>query len=111
MIEDIRDVLADEIKDRGLTQREVSEKAGYSNSILSGFISGRYDLRLQSLEDMCEALDLDIIAVPRNKKIRRLNIEHRISVHKNHYLGAVEVESSTGRYVRYTDIAGVFNER
>jgi transcriptional regulator with XRE-family HTH domain len=111
VIEDIRDSIADEIRNRGLTQREVSEKAGYSNSILSGFISGRYDLRLQSLENICQALDLDIIAVPRNQNIRRLNIEHRISVHKGHYLGAVEVESPSGRYVKYTDIAGVIDER
>lgn len=52
-------------RDKGLTQRALSEQAGMPQSHVSKIEQGEVDLQLSSLIELARALDLEVVTVPR----------------------------------------------
>lgn len=52
-------------KEKGLSQRELSKRAGVPQSHISKIENGAVDLRLSSLVELARALDLELTLVPR----------------------------------------------
>ena len=50
---------------RGISQRELSERIGLTQSQISRFEGGRADLRLSSLVELGRGLGLEVMLVPR----------------------------------------------
>ena len=63
--EDIAATLKAARERKGLSQRELSKRAGVPQSHISTIESGGVDLRTSSLADITRALDLEIALVPR----------------------------------------------
>ena len=61
-------------KHAGMTQAELSVKAGMSQGDISSIERGQVDARLSTIIRISMALDLDLIAVPRIHKNKVLNI-------------------------------------
>ncbi len=57
--------LADARKQKGLSQRALSEKLGIAQSRLSKIESGTVDIRVSSLFDLARALELEVVLTPR----------------------------------------------
>lgn len=62
-------------KARGLTQRQLAERAGVSRFVVSRTETRGDDTRLSTLEAMAEALELELLLVPR---ALRAEIEHMV---------------------------------
>src|SRR5882757_4543902 len=52
-------------EDKGLSQRQLSRKAGVPQSHISKIEHGTVDLQLSSLIELARVLDLEIMSVPR----------------------------------------------
>ena len=57
--EDISKRLSEAIVRSGLTRKEVAEKIGVSQPMISHFVSGSKMPSLETLANLCRALDLD----------------------------------------------------
>ena len=55
----IQKALADALKQRTITQAELAEKIGVSQSMISHYVSGRKLPALDTLSRLCTVLDLD----------------------------------------------------
>lgn len=55
----IQRALADALKQRTITQAELAEKIGVSQSMISHYVSGRKLPALDTLSRLCTVLDLD----------------------------------------------------
>ncbi len=64
-IEDIGRVLKEARKQKGLSQRALSEQSGVRQYQISKIENGAVDLRISSLIELARALDLDLKLVPR----------------------------------------------
>ncbi|MGM0634058.1 MAG: helix-turn-helix domain-containing protein [Pseudomonadota bacterium] len=63
--EDIIEALKKARKERGLTQRGLSEKAGIPQSHISKIESGAVDMKLSSLVELARSLGLEVTVIPR----------------------------------------------
>lgn len=61
----ILDQLFNIAKDRNLSLNDLGEDAGLGGSVVHAWGSGRYSPKLRSLRKVLDALDLDIVLVPR----------------------------------------------
>ena len=69
--EEIRKALIEALKQPMITQRELAEKIGVSQSMISHYASGRKMPSLDTLSRLCSVLDLDaneILCVKRPKE-------------------------------------------
>ncbi len=64
--DDIARTLKEARRNKGLSQRALSQKTGVPQSHISKIESGAVDLRLTSLIELARALDLDLVLVPRH---------------------------------------------
>ena len=70
-IEQIRNALTQALKERNLTQAELADKIGVTQSMISHYASGRKMPALDTLSRLCTVLDLDaneILCVERPKQ-------------------------------------------
>ena len=65
MIDDITGALKARRQAKGLSQRELSARAGVPQGHISKIEAGAVDLRLSSLIDLARALGLEVMLVPR----------------------------------------------
>lgn len=65
-IEDMARLLKAARKAKGLSQRELSDKAGVPQAHISKIESGAVDLRVSSLLALARVLDLELALVPRD---------------------------------------------
>lgn len=64
-VEELASVLMRARKTKGLSQRDLSARAGVPQSHISKIETGGVDLRISSLASIAHALDLEIVLVPR----------------------------------------------
>lgn len=67
---DIRRFLNDELERRGMTQRELCRLTGILPHRVSEYLSGKNDIRVETLERILKALDLEIRPRRRKRKGR-----------------------------------------
>ena len=70
-IQEIQKALTEALKQRTITQAELAEKVGVTQSMISHYISGRKLPALDTLSRLCSILDLDaneILCVKRPKE-------------------------------------------
>ena len=70
-IQEIQKALTEALKQRTITQAELAEKVGVTQSMISHYISGRKLPALDTLSRLCSILDLDaneILCVKRPKQ-------------------------------------------
>jgi len=51
-------------REMGISQRETARRAGVEQPLVSGFERGK-DIRISTLQKLASALDLELVAVPR----------------------------------------------
>jgi transcriptional regulator with XRE-family HTH domain len=61
----IRERLEDVIRDTGLSQREFARATGIDETVLSRFVRGERELRFRAIDQLLDALGLEIIIRPR----------------------------------------------
>jgi len=64
----IAQIIREARKDKGMTQRELGQKSGLPQSHISKIESGNIDIRLSSLNEIIQLLDLELMFVPRYLK-------------------------------------------
>lgn len=70
-IQEIQNAIIEALKQRGLTQAELAQKIGVTQSMISHYASGRKLPALDTLSRLCTVLDLDaneILCVKRPKQ-------------------------------------------
>lgn len=70
-LEQIRNVLTEAIKQTSLTQKELADQIGVSQSMISHYVNGRKMPALDTLSRLCSVLDLDaneILCVERSEQ-------------------------------------------
>ena len=70
-IQEIQNAIIEALKQRGLTQAELAQKIGVTQSMISHYASGRTLPALDTLSRLCTVLDLDaheILCVKRPKQ-------------------------------------------
>lgn len=65
----IRSALRNRRKDKQLSQAQVADTAAITQAMVSKFESGQ-DLHLSTLEQIADALDMRIIAIPKENSLR-----------------------------------------
>lgn len=65
-------------KDKGLTQSALAAYAGVTQSMLSRFEKGE-DMRLSTVKRIAQALDMRVMAVPKNKYEFVRSLSHQLS--------------------------------
>jgi transcriptional regulator with XRE-family HTH domain len=61
----IRERILDAIRGTGLTQREVSRATGVDETLLSRFNRGQREMSFKSIDQLLDALGLEIVVRPR----------------------------------------------
>jgi transcriptional regulator with XRE-family HTH domain len=61
----IRERLEDVIRDTGLSQREFARATGIDETVLSRFVRGERELRFRAIDQLLDALGLEIVIRPR----------------------------------------------
>jgi transcriptional regulator with XRE-family HTH domain len=61
----IRERLEDVIRDTGLSQREFARTTGIDETVLSRFVRGERELRFRTIDQLLDALGLEIVIRPR----------------------------------------------
>jgi transcriptional regulator with XRE-family HTH domain len=66
--ERIRLAIREAMNDKGLTQQELADKLGIKQPSVAQLISGKYGAIPQSLLDVLEALDLELVVQAKKKR-------------------------------------------
>jgi transcriptional regulator with XRE-family HTH domain len=67
---DIREIIANRMKERGITQVALQELAGVHQVRISDYLTGKRDVNAETLRKMLEALELEIRPATRRRKGR-----------------------------------------
>jgi hypothetical protein len=60
-------IIAGRVRDLGLTAYAVGKRAGVSPTVVRRFLIGERDLKLETVEKVCKALDLVLTVKPGSK--------------------------------------------
>lgn len=110
MMDRIRDAFRSRVKEMGITRKELSAQAGYGNTVITDFISGRNDMRMETLENFCELMGLELIVVRKNPEIKQYDFRATVDKFGRMVKAGME-ESSSGDYCEYMQVASYLEDR